>query len=218
MVLTEPVTAADDTERVNVAVIEDHPLYREALEQTILSSEMALILSVGSIEEFDARCPSPPDVVIADLHLPGLEGAPGVRHLTNQGLTVLVLSASSDGPDVVEAIGGGARGYLSKDAQAPEILAAVRAVAAGRGYVSPTLAGHLLQATRRELPQLPELSQREQEVLAHLARGETDHEIAGELCISVSTVRSHLDRIRDKTGKRRRADLTRFALEHSIVG
>ncbi|MGL5849163.1 MAG: response regulator transcription factor, partial [Phycicoccus sp.] len=62
-----------------------------------------------------------------------------------------------------------------------------------------------------------DLSDREREVLSLVARGDTDHEVARRLCISVSTVRSHLDRIRDKTGQRRRADLTRFAIQHSIV-
>lgn len=205
------------TALVQVAVIEDHPLYRQALETVIMAfTSTSLALSTATIEEFDARAAHPPDVVLVDLHLPGLDGGPGVRHLAGKGLNVLVLSASTDAPAVIEAIGAGARGYLSKDAQAAEILAAVQAVAAGRGYVSPALTGHLLQPSRREAQQLPELSHREQEVLAHLAIGETDHEIARTLCISVSTVRSHLDRIRDKTGKRRRADLTRFALEHSI--
>ncbi len=210
--------APDSAQALQVAVIEDHPLYREALEQVLLGAPgLVLGLSVATIEEFEARLSEPVDVVIVDLHLPGLDGAAGVAHLTTAGHIVLVLSASVDGPDVVQAIGAGARGYVSKDAQAAEICAAVHAVGTGRGYVSPMLAGHLLNTTRRAAPDMPDLSDREREVLAHVARGLTDHAIAGALCISVSTVRSHLDRIRDKTGKRRRADLTRFAIENSIL-
>ncbi len=202
---------------LSVAVIEDHPLYRIALESALAEDDLDIVLSVATIEEFLARSESRPDVVVADLHLPGIDGAPGVRQLVAAGHTVLVLTASTNSDDVVGTIGEGARGYLSKDSQAGEICAAIRAVGSGRGYVSPTLAGHLLQANRQSAVDLPELSDREREVLSHLARGKTDHAIADDLCISVSTVRSHLDRIRDKTGKRRRAELTRFAIENSIL-
>lgn len=202
---------------LHVAVIEDHPLYRLALESALASDDLDVDLSVATIEEFLARSQDRPDVVIADLHLPGIHGVDGVRQLVTEGHTVLVLTASTNSEDVVRTIGEGARGYLCKDAQATEICTAVRAVGSGRGYVSPTLAGHLLQASRQAAAELPELSDREREVLSHLARGKTDHAIADDLCISVSTVRSHLDRIRDKTGKRRRAELTRFAIENSIL-
>lgn len=204
---------------LGVAVIEDHPLYREAVERVVDdSADLALMLSTASIEEFDARVREAPDVVVVDLHLPGLEGGAGVRHLASQGYVVLVLSGSFDGPDVVDAIAEGARGYLSKDAQAPEIVSAIRTVANGRSYVAPTLAGFLLQAHRQAPPSTTaDLSEREREVLGLVAQGETDHAIGRILCISVSTVRSHLDRIRDKTGQRRRADLTRFAIRHAIV-
>jgi DNA-binding NarL/FixJ family response regulator len=203
---------------IRVAVIEDHPLYREALDGVLRSTPgLELILSVSTIEEFDARLTDSPNVVLADLHLPGLDGAAGIKHLNSAGHQVLVVSASVDGDDVVQAIGEGARGYLSKDAQANEIVAAIGAVASGRSYVSPMLAGHLLQASRQPTPRLPALSERECEVLGLLAQGMTDQTIASQLRISISTVRSHLDRIRDKTGERRRAELTRFAIEHRIT-
>ncbi|MGL5861778.1 MAG: response regulator [Phycicoccus sp.] len=216
----QQAVADDETgdDRLRVAIVEDHPLYREALSQVFESdAQFDLQLSVSTIEEFSARAPQPlPHVVIVDLHLPGLSGPEGVRRLVNEGFPVLVLSASTNGADVVRCIGEGARGYLSKDAQASEIMAACGAIAAGRNYISPTLAGHLLNTARQRKPAMPDLSAREREVLRHLALGKTDHAIAERLCISVSTVRSHLDRIRDKTGKRRRADLTRFALENAV--
>ncbi|MGL5817490.1 MAG: response regulator [Phycicoccus sp.] len=203
---------------LRIDVIEDHPLYREALERVLRSSdEICLEVSAGSIEEYLARAKERADVVIVDLHLPGLHGGAGVRRLVGLGHVVLVLSGSLDGSDVVAAISEGARGYVSKDAQAHEILTALRVVAAGRSYVSPTLAGFLMQPGRPAGGEGHELSDREREVLSLVARGDTDQEIASRLCISVSTVRSHLDRIRDKTGQRRRADLTRFALQHAIL-
>ncbi|MGL5857232.1 MAG: response regulator [Angustibacter sp.] len=203
---------------LRVALIEDHPLFREALERLVYEDPLLeLTVAVGSIEEFDARSRVPPDVVVVDLHLPGRQGPEGVRHLAARGLSVLVVSAVQDGPVVVETIAAGARGYLSKDARRAEILSAIGSVAIGRTYVSPTLAGFLVQSAHRgAAPDVPTLSEREREVLALLARGATDQGIAKELTISISTVRSHLDRIRDKTGCRRRADLTRFALENRL--
>jgi DNA-binding NarL/FixJ family response regulator len=207
------------TAALHVAIVEDHPLYREALERALgTDDDIALDLSAGSLEEFSARVRTRPDVVVVDLRLPGLGGFDGVRHLVGRGFAVLVLSGSVDGDDVVGAISEGARGYVSKDARAPEIVTALRTVAAGRTYVSPTLAGLLLQASRpREEPGVRDLTERERAVLSLVARGHTDHQVAHRLGIGVSTVRSHLDRIRDKTGQRRRADLTRFALENELL-
>jgi DNA-binding NarL/FixJ family response regulator len=99
---------------------------------------------------------------------------------------------------------------LTKEAEPDEILRAVMAVAAGRTYVSATLAAFLLKAPIQ-------LTEREKEILQLVASGETDRDIAEQLVISVRTVHSHLDRIRDKTGCRRRADLTRLAIESGII-
>ena len=150
------------------------------------------------------------EVLLLDLHLPGLRGAAAVAHLCARGHTVLVVSASEAPADVVEAIGAGARGYLTKQADEAEIVGAVGAVAEGRTYVSATLASYLLQAPIN-------ITEREREILELVAGGETDQDIAELLQLSVRTVHSHLDRIRNKTGSRRRADLTRFALERGIV-
>jgi DNA-binding NarL/FixJ family response regulator len=163
-----------------------------------------------SVEELDAKGDTQAKVVLLDLHLPGLRGAAAVAHLCTRGQTVLVVSASETPTDVVEAIGAGARGYLTKQAEETEIVGAIRAVAEGRTYVSATLASYLLQAPIH-------ITEREREILELVAGGETDQDIAELLQLSVRTVHSHLDRIRNKTGSRRRADLTRFALQQGIV-
>jgi DNA-binding NarL/FixJ family response regulator len=124
----------------------------------------------------------------------------------------------ADQDEVLGAIGAGAKGYLTKDTDGAEIIRAVREVAAGNSYVTPTLASFLLNASlgRSAGPKLV-LSAREREVLSLVAAGEKDQDIAELLHISVRTVRSHLDRIRDKTGLRNRAQLTRYAIEQGIV-
>jgi DNA-binding NarL/FixJ family response regulator len=141
-----------------------------------------------------------------------------VRYLCARGLAVLVVSAAGGQDDVLDAVAAGASGYLTKDAEAAEITAAVAAVAKGGTYVSPALAAYLLRAARTEPKAVPwALTEREREILGLLASGDTDQDIAAQLYISVRTVRSHLERIRDKTGRRRRPDLTRLAIEQGII-
>ena len=203
-----------------VAVIDDHPLYRQGLAVAIeQATGMELVLAARSIEDFDSHGDVRPDVVILDLHLPGLEGSKAVAHLCQRGLAVLVVSASDDQDAVLDAMAAGASGYLTKDAEAAELTAAVAAIASGGTYVSPALAAYLLKAARSQPPAIPwALTEREREILRLLASGETDHDIAAQLYISVRTVRSHLERIRDKTGHRRRPDLTRLAIEQGLMG
>jgi DNA-binding NarL/FixJ family response regulator len=197
-----------------VAVVEDHPLYRQGLMSTIeAASEIELVVAVGSIGEMEEHGYLGVDVVLLDLHLPDGVGAEAVGRVRAKGPTVLVISASDDRQSVVEAIGAGASGYVPKSSVADEIAKATIAVAAGGMYVSPVLAAYLLHDDRNHTSDFDLLSAREREILSLLAEGETDAEIADQLFISVRTVHSHLDRIRDKTGRRRRADLTRLVME-----
>jgi DNA-binding NarL/FixJ family response regulator len=196
---------------IRVAVVEDHPIFRKGLVHVIdAAPDLRLTGACRTVEELDAQGGAQAEVVLLDLHLPGLSGAAAVTHLSARGQSVLVVSASEAPADVIEAIGAGARGYLTKQAEEAEIVGAIRAVAEQRTYVSATLASYLLQAPIR-------ITEREREVLELVAGGETDQDIAELLQLSVRTVHSHLDRIRNKTGSRRRADLTRFALERGIV-
>ena len=200
-----------------VAVVDDHPLYRRGLVGALSAlDDIGVTGAVGSIEEFD-RLALEADVVLLDLHLPGIEGADGVAWMKRPDRRVLVVSAAAGQEDVLDAIAAGAAGYLTKDTDADELARAVRLVAGGQTYVSPTLASFLLMANRDPRPSPFNVTDRERDVLELVAQGETDQYIAGALFISIATVRSHLDRIRDKTGARRRADLTRLAIDKGIV-
>jgi DNA-binding NarL/FixJ family response regulator len=199
---------------ISVAIIDDHPLYRHGLAMAVeQAGDFTLVASAASIEDF-GRPDVTADVVLLDLHLPGIEGAAGVAHVCARGPKVIVVSAAGAADDVIDALAAGAAGYLTKDAEARDIQLAVRAVASGQTYVSPTLASYLINANRQRAAGLEhQLSPRELEILALVAAGETDREIAKQLFIATTTVYSHLERIRDKTGARRRAQLTRLYLE-----
>lgn len=204
---------------IDVHVVEDHPLYRVALVSALSATEDIRVgVSAGSVEEFAAFRAAPGAVVTLDLKLPGASEAEAVTTVAGMGFLVLVVSAYGARADVIGAIAAGARGYLTKDSDVDEIRRAVRVVAAGQRYLSPTLAGYLLDAPRTpDIADRVPLSQRERQVLALLAEGDRDQDIADALSISVRTVRSHLDRIREKTGRRRRPELTRLAIEKGIV-
>ena len=199
---------------ITVAVVEDHPATRMGLEQIISAAPtLDLAVAVASVEALEARGGLAAHVVILDLGLGGggLEGAAAVSHIRGQGARVLVLSMSGEEVPVLDAISAGAHGYLTKDAEPTEIIRAINTVAQCRTYFSATVAGYLLRNPAR-------LTERELEILRLVASGETTSEIAKQLFISEKTVNGHLDHIRDKTGYRRRADLTRLAYEKGVIG
>jgi DNA-binding NarL/FixJ family response regulator len=170
---------------IQVAIVEDHPVFRQGLTQVIETAPGLELAGVArSVDEFDTLRLSSTTIVLLDLQLPGsLQGPAAVAHLVAQGRSVLVLSASETPADVIQAIGEGARGYLTKQAGEVEILSAIQAVADGRTYVSATLAAYLLQTPIR-------ITKREREILELVAGGDTDQDIAEQLTISVRTVHS----------------------------
>jgi DNA-binding NarL/FixJ family response regulator len=204
-----------------IAVVENHPLFRHALTGMVEDApDLDLACAVCSVPELltwlDATDGEPrrADVVLLDLHLAGKgpQGADAVIEMRRRKLTVLVVSANGSRPTVLAAMSAGANGYVSKDAESGEILDAIRAVAAGTSYISATLASYLLDDAHEI-----KLTRRESEILRLVARGDTDLDIAEELDVKVSTVRGHLDRIRDKTGHRRRPHLIWFALRRGLL-
>ena len=211
--------AEPESGRIPVSVVEDHPLYRAALSRLVEDAgDMDLDVVAGSVGMFTASRPRPDSVVVLDLRLPGVWGAAAVLQINNMGNKVLVVSAHATKSDVLGAISAGARGYLSKESEGSEILRAVREIAAGNSYVSPTLASIVLTTERdRQAGPRIELSGQERQVLRLVAAGERDQDIAAAMGISVRTVRSYLDRIRDKIGARRRADMTRAAIELGVL-
>ena len=201
--------------RIRVGVIEDHPLYRTAVARVLAEAgDLEVGPVADSVPAFAAACEPAGCVVVLDLKLRGVADSAAVQKVVAMGHKVLVVSAHAGQDEVLGAISAGARGYLSKDADGADILRAVREIAAGNTYVSPALASFLLNSARGAKSIL---SDRERQVLSLVAAGERDADIAVAMSISVRTVRSYLERIRDKTGRRRRPELTRFAIEEGIT-
>lgn len=161
-----------------------------------------------------------PDVVVMDVTMPELNGIEATRRITadNPHIRVVALSMHKDSVYVREILRAGARGYLLKDSVADDLVSAVRAVAAGEGYLSPAVSNAVLDDYRKHVTDpIDLLSSREREVLQMLAEGKTNKEIAGTLNLSVYTVDAHRGRIMEKLNVHSINELVRFAVRNGLI-
>ena len=208
-----------------MVVADDFPLVREGLVRA-LDSDPGIEV-VGQAEDgahaLELAQQLKPDVMTLDLGMPGMDGLEVLEAVRTSGLRVVVIivTASEDASTLLDAVAAGAAGYLSKRSTGKELRQAVITAHAGGSLITPSLAGHLLKefssAARGEASQIRPLQGRELDVLRLVVHGKTDIEISMELFISPRTVQNTLAKIRTKTGLRRRSELTRWAVEHSIV-
>jgi len=185
---------------IDILVVDDHPLFRDglaALLATIEDTEVVGLAGDGAAALELARLLTP-DVVVIDLNMPGLPGLEAIRRLVRlePSPAVLVLTMVEDPDAVTAALQVGARGYLLKGAAQEEVVAAIRTVAAGGAVVGAGAAQRFLSRSGRASN--PDLTEREAEVLALLAQGRSNGEIARELDISVKTVQNHVSHVLSK--------------------
>lgn len=188
---------------LRLLVADDHPLFRKGL-RTLLGSVSDFTL-VGEAETgaaaIERSLTLQPDVVLMDLQMPGGSGIDAIREIVAASPTtkILVVTLFEDDDSVFAALRAGARGYVLKDTDEEEMIRAIRAVGNGEAIFSPAVAKRVLAyfaAPRREAPQLfPTLTEREREILRHLARGKSNPAIATELFLSPKTVANHLSNI-----------------------
>jgi DNA-binding NarL/FixJ family response regulator len=208
-----------------LVVVDDHPIWREAISRDLTGAGHRVLAVFGEGRAaLEGIRSLRPDVAILDLQLPGLSGVAVLQGLGEDCPTaVLVLSASGESSDVLEAIKAGARGYLVKSASPAELADAVERVAAGDAVFTPGLAGLVLGEYRRlanapEPEERPQLSDRETEVLRLVAKGLGYKEVAARLTLSPRTVQNHVQHILTKLQLHNRAQLVRYAIEQGIDG
>ncbi|GJF32969.1 DNA-binding response regulator [Kitasatospora sp. NE20-6] len=218
------------SDQVRVMVVDDHPMWRDAVSRDLAEAGFAVIATAGDGEEAVRRArATSPQVVVLDLNLPALSGAEACRQIVGHDPTarVLVLSASGEHADVLEAVKSGATGYLVKSAGRDELIDAVRRTALGDPVFTPGLAGLVLGEFRRlaaEPPPaasasssaVPQLTARETEVLRMVAKGLSYRQIADRLVLSHRTVQNHVQNTLGKLQLHNRVELVRYAIEQGL--
>jgi DNA-binding NarL/FixJ family response regulator len=213
-----------------VMVVDDHPMWRDGVARDLTEGGFEVVATAGDGAEAVRRAAAArPQVVVLDLQLPVLSGVNATRQLVaaDPALRVLVLSASGEHTDVLEAVKAGATGYLVKSASREELLDAVERTARGEPVFTPGLAGLVLGEFRRlsaggpapgpgPADDVPRLTDRETEVLRLVAKGLTYKQIAERLVISHRTVQNHVQNTLNKLQLHNRIELVRYAIEQGL--
>lgn len=223
-------TTGDLQDPIKVMVVDDHPMWRDAVARDLAESGFEVVATAGDGDQAVRRAKAAaPDVLVLDLNLPGKPGVQVCKEVVaaNPALRVLVLSASGEHADVLEAVKSGATGYLLKSASTEELQDAVRSTAVGDPVFTPGLAGLVLGEYRRlasepgpapdtDEPKAPRLTDRETEVLRLVAKGLGYKQIAQRLVISHRTVQNHVQNTLGKLQLHNRVELVRYAIERGL--
>lgn len=209
---------------IRVLLVDDHIVLRDGLKSLLNhESDIEVIGDVGDGREAISAVESlQPDVILTDISMPGLNGIESVRMLRHEHptLKIIILSMHSGQEYVLQSLQAGANGYVVKQADASEVLAAVRSVMAGGAYLSPTISKHLIDDYLSQTPEeisAPKLTTREREVAQLIAEGQSTREISETLTISVKTVETHRMNIMKKLNAKSATDIIKYALKKGWI-
>ena len=196
------------SERIRVLLVDDHALFRSGIKSLLLrSGEFEIVGEAGDGLEGAKRAKQlRPDVVLLDLHMPGVSGRDALQLIREDapGTQVLMLTVSEDAEDLLHTLRGGAAGYLLKNIAAESLIDAVRMASRGDAVVSPAMMAKLLAGVPRLEPRAAptadddKLSRREREILGYLAQGHSNKQIARHLDLAESTVKIHVQGVLKK--------------------
>ncbi|MBI4311472.1 MAG: response regulator transcription factor [Chloroflexi bacterium] len=210
---------------MKVMLVDDQPLFRNGVASLLRARGHQVAAEAGNGREaLDLLRHGLPDVILMDIRMPEMGGLEATRHIKAQypDAKIVILTASDDEQDLFEAVKSGASSYLLKDLEAARFFAALEAIHAGEAILPSRLAGRLLeefrsQATRTGAPEEESLlSLREQEVLAVVAEGMTNKEVADRLSITDNTVKYHMKNILGKLHLQNRAQVVAWAARHGL--
>jgi DNA-binding NarL/FixJ family response regulator len=210
--------------RLRVVIADDQPLMRAGFKAVLeATGSIEVVAEVGTGEEaVRAATEHAPDVVLMDIRMPGMDGIEATRRLPRQRVLILTTFGLDD--YIIDALRAGASGFLLKDAPTDEVVAAVRAVAAGDAVLAPAVTRQLLDQVGRRLPTAvsrtsadAELTEREREVLSMLAAGMSNSEISEALWLSEATVKTHVSNLLGKLELRDRVQAVIYAYETGLI-
>ncbi len=208
---------------IRILVVDDHAIVREGLKQILgdVKDMDVLAEAANGQEALDKIRRQAFEVILMDISMPGRSGLEILKDIKSEQpkLPVLILSMHPEEQYAVRALRAGAAGYMNKASAPDELIGAIRKVASGRKYVSPSVAERLaleLGADRSHLPH-ELLSDREYQVMMMLAAGKSVSEIALELCLSVKTISTYRSRIMEKMSLKKNAELTLYAVQHHLL-
>ena len=211
--------------RIRIVVVDDHTLFRRGI--TALLSRVPGFDVAGEaadgLDGIKAVALHKPDVVLLDLHMPGISGVDAMKSILRDApdTRVVMLTVSEDADDLMTALRSGALGYLLKNIESEFLVESIRRAADGESVLSPEMTGKLLREVRAgatpSAPAGPALSPREREILQHLARGASNKEIARDLDVAESTVKIHVQHILRKLDLTSRVQAAVWAVERGIA-
>ena len=212
------------TDNLRVVLIDDHTLFRMGLAELLEHRGFIKVVGItgNAAEARQILTEQKPDVVIMDLNMPPTNGIQLLTQLREEGINIptLMLTVSDAQEDLANALRAGARGYLLKDIEPDELVDAIQRAARGETVVAPTMTMKLVNLLQYGLQNnatedlLSQLTQREREILTHLAKGESNKTIARALDISHDTVKLHVRHILAKLNLSSRVEAAVFAVEH----
>lgn len=211
---------------IRIILADDHKIMRDGLKALLEKEGDILIAGEASDGHSAVRmvAEKSPDIIVMDVGMPDLNGIEATRQIVNrhEHTKVLALSMHADRRYVTEMLRAGAAGYLIKDSAFDELAQAVRTVMAGRTYLSPEIAGKVVEECRhptlgREDSPFALLTEREREVLQQLAEGHRTKEIAANLFVSVKTVETHRSHVMEKLQLHSVAELTKYAIREGLT-
>ncbi len=229
MMSTVPATSS---ERIRVLIVDDHALYRRGL-QTILGTEDGIEVvgeAADGVEAVQIAEQTRPDVVLMDVGMPRRGGIEACRTIRQRvpSARILMLTSSDDEAHLFDAVRAGASGYLLKDVPPEEVADGIRGLHHGQALISPMMAAKLLTefaslSDHESVPaptpglEVPRLTNRELDILGHVARGRLNREIARDLFISENTVRNHIRNILDKLQMHSRMEAAMYAVRQRLI-
>ena len=214
------------TRPIRIVVVDDHSLFRRGVAEFVKAEGMRVVGEAANGEDgIRAIARFSPDVVVMDIHMPGISGIEATREVIARSpdARVLIFTVSGDDDDVLRAIAAGACGYLHKDAPMDELVEGIRTAAAGGSMISPRAAAPLLRELQSHVGEtaldaalLPDLSERETEVLKLLMLGADNAQIGETLFVSTGTVKNHISAILEKLGVENRVQAAVMAVRAGL--